>query len=477
MVERCAAAACLAALLLLGTATAAAADWTTFGHDLARTNENPAESKLGPANAPSLREVWAAPLQGAANAQPLVVSGVRLAGGRRVQIVLAATEDGVLSAHDATTGRRIWRRALGVQHTRCSDLPGGRYGISSTPVVDRARGLVYAQAGDGRAHAVALGTGRELRGGWPVTVSPAPAREYVWGALALRAGRLYAATSSHCSRTFYRGRIVAIDVRRARIVASWLSLGPRRRGGGMWGWGGMAIDAENGDVFAATADALVPPANGPGADSLHRLTARLRLRARDQPPTPPVQNAEFGGVPLLLRAPGCPRQLVVTHKSGLLFLYDRDRLRAGPRQALQIGRRGLLAAFGTYAWSASRRTLFVANNSAGDLPQGLLALRLTPACRLELAWAQPAGPDPGALSPPVTANGVVYLATGYHRHVMAFAADTGQVLWTSPRLNGGAYGGPAVASGRLFVAAWDGLLHAYAPGPIPARQATLRPGP
>jgi hypothetical protein len=233
----------------------------------------------------------------------------------------------------------------------------------------------------------------------------------------------------------------------------------------MWGWGGVAIDAASGDVFAATADALAPPANGLGADSVHRLTGGLRPRARNRPPTPAVQDAEFGGAPLLLRGRGCPPQLVVAHKSGLMFLYDRDRLAAGPRQAIQIGRPGLLGTFGTYAWSAARRTLFVANNSAGDLPQGLVALRLTVACGLELAWSQPAGPDPGVLSPPVTANGVVYVATGYDRHVLAFAADTGQVLWTSPRLNGGAYGAPTVASGRLFVAGWDGLLHAYAPGP------------
>jgi outer membrane protein assembly factor BamB len=136
MIERCAAGALLA-LSLLGAAPAAAADWTTFGHDLARTNENPAESNLGPANAPSLREVWAAPLAGVANAQPLVVSGVRVAGGRRAQIVLAATEDGVLSAHDSVTGTRLWRRALGVQPTRCGALPGGRYGISATPSTSR----------------------------------------------------------------------------------------------------------------------------------------------------------------------------------------------------------------------------------------------------------------------------------------------------------------------------------------------------
>ena len=459
-----AAALAASALALTLASPAAAADWTTFGFDWARTNENSRESVISPANASTLRETWAAPLEGVANAQPLVVTGVPRPGGRRAELVLAATEQGVLSAHDAATGTPVWRRALGRRRTRCTDLPGGGYGISSTPVIDRRAGVVYAVAGDGRAHAVSLATGAERRG-WPVRVTVAPSREHVWGALALRAGRLYVATASHCSSAFYRGRLVAIDVRRARVTRTWLPLDPRRRGAGMWGWGGMAIDRATGDVFVATADALSPPVHARGADGVARLGPDLRLRAFDRPPTPAVQDAEFGGAPILLRAPGCPPQLAVIHKSGALFLYDRDRIAAGPRQALQLGRRGLLGAFGTYAWSVSARTLFVANNSTGDLPHGLLALRLGADCRLGLMWSAPAGPDPAVLSPPVVANGVVYLATGFGREVHAFDAATGRALWTSPRLGGPAYGGPAVANGRLYVAAWDRRLHAYAPLP------------
>lgn len=452
-----------AALLLAAAAPAGAADWATFGFDWARTNENPLEQGIGVANAPSLREAWAAPLDGVPNAQPLVVSGVRLRGGRRGELVLAATEHGILSAHHAASGARVWRRALGTRRTRCTDLPRGVYGISSTPVVDRRAGVVYAVSADGRAHALDLATGAERRG-WPVTVTPAPAREYVWGALALRAGRLYAATASHCSTEFYRGRVAAIDVRRARVARTWFPLHPRRRGGGMWGWGGMSIDRATGDLFVATSDALAPPAHSPGADSVTRLSGDLRLRARHRPPTRDVQDAEFGGGPMLLQAPGCPRQLAVTHKSGLLFLYDRDRVGAGPVQSLQIGRRDLLGTYGTYAWSAAARTMFVANNSSGDLPHGLLALRLGDDCRLQPAWSQPVGPDPSILAPPVVANGVVYLATGFGREVHAFEAATGRMLWSAPRLDGAAYAAPTVANGRLYVAAWDRRLHAYAPG-------------
>lgn len=455
----------LIALVLAGLAAAPAhaAEWTTFGYDSARTNANPRESTIGVDSAPRLREAWAAPLDGVVNAQPLVVTGVRLRGGRRAQLVIAATERGYVSAHDAATGAQVWRRALGRRSTGCADMPDGVYGVSSTPVVDRRAGVVHAVSADGRVHALSLATGAERRG-WPVAVTGAPAREYVWGALALRGERLYAATASHCSSAFYRGRIAAIDTRRARVARTWFSLPGRRRGGGMWGWGGVAIDRARGDLFAATADALGSPAHWPRADSVVRLTRDLALTAHNRPPAiPDVQDSEFGGAPMLLDAPGCPPQLALTHKSGALLLYDRDRVAAGPRQTLQIGRADHLGAYGTYAWSAPTRTLFVANNSSGALSHGLNALRLDGACRLVPAWSNPVGPDPAVLSPPVVANGVVYLGTGFGREVWALDAASGAALWTSPRLPDAVYGAPTVANGRLFVAGWDGRLRAYSP--------------
>jgi outer membrane protein assembly factor BamB len=449
---------------LCAATPAGAAEWTTFGRDTGRSNENPLETTLSPATAPALREAWTAPLDGVVTAQPLVVTGVRATGGRRASLVLTATEHGEVSAHDATTGALVWRHRVPTRQTRCPDMPKGVYGVSSTPVVDRRAGRVLVAAADGRVHGLSLTTGRPLRG-WPVRVTPAPARDYVWGALALRAGRLYAATASHCANAFFRGRIVAIDVRRARVAHTWFSLSPRLRGAGMWGWGGVTVDPSSGDLFVATADSLGPTAHERRADSIVRLSSTLHVRAYNRPRAiADVQDAEFGGAPVLLDAAGCPPLLAVVHKSGALVLYDRDRIPAGPRQLLQIGRPGNLGAFGTYAWSAAARTLFVANNTTGDLPHGLDALALQPDCTLSLSWSAPVGPEPALLSPPVVANGVVYLATGFGRDVWALDALTGRALWTSPPTDGALYGGPTVANGRLYVAGWDEKLRAYAPG-------------
>src|SRR5205085_7577425 len=132
----------------------------------------------------------------------------------------------------------------------------------------------------------------------------------------------------------------------------------------------------------------------------------LKLRAANRPDVPDVQDADFGATPLLFRAPGCPPRLAVLHKSGALLVYDRDRIAAGPRQTLQIGDRTQLAAYGTYAYSARTRTLFVANNTSGDQLRGPLALPVGGACALQAPWRRPAPASAAFMAPPVAAGGV-----------------------------------------------------------------------
>ncbi len=448
--------------LALPAPGARATDWPTFGFTSARTGENPLERRLTPARVPSLHEIWSAPLDGVLDAQPLVAGNVRLRHGRKADLVIAGSEGGDLAAFDAASGQAVWHRRLGSLAVRCHDTPGGRYGVTSTPDIDRRRNRVYAADGRGRVHALDLSTGAERRG-WPVRITPAPAREHIWGGLSRRGDRLYAATSSHCDETFYRGRVVALDARRARIAATWYSLPARLRGGGVWGWGGAALDPRDGNVYVATANALVVREDTPSAEHVVRLSPGLRPRAIDHPAIPNTGDADFGAAPLLYRAPGCPPQLAVLHKSGALLVYDRDRVARGPRQTLQVGDGRRLGAYGTYAYSATARTLFVANNTTGDFTHGLLAFRVSAACTLEPLWQQAVGPEPAILSPPVVAAGVVYLGTGFDDELWAFDASTGRPLWTSPRLTGAVYGGPTVANGRLYAGAWDRRLHAFAP--------------
>ena len=67
-------------------------------------------------------------------------------------------------------------------------------------------------------------------------------------------------------------------------------------------------------------------------------------------------------------------------------------------------------------------------------------------------------------TPPVAANGVVYLATGGGAQVFAMDATSGQVLWTSGSLiNKPIFAAPTVVNGQLFVAAYDNKIYAFGP--------------
>jgi outer membrane protein assembly factor BamB len=89
-----------------------------------------------------------------------------------------------------------------------------------------------------------------------------------------------------------------------------------------------------------------------------------------------------------------------------------------------------------------------------------VALGLGANCRLKLAWQAPAGDEHELRSVPVVAAGVVWAGAG--ARVYALATADGRRLWDSGETLGNiAPAAPVPADGRLFVAAWDGRLHAY----------------
>src|SRR4051794_723569 len=375
--------------LLVLAAPAGGSSWTTFGHDRERTGFDPNETLLDPGAAARLREAWSVPVGGLVDAQPTYAPAVALADGRKVDLVIVGTEAGRLLAVDAADGSTVWSRDLGTVKTTCADLPGGVYGIGAASVVDTVARRVYTASPDDRIHATDLATGREVRG-WPVALGTSPKNTHVWGALNLFRGRLYAGVSSYCNNAFYRGALMAVDTKRARLAARRFLTGPHHHGAGIWGWGGVAIDSATGRVYAGTANGQSKPQDLPYAEHVLRFSPGLKIEAADLPRVRRKPDADFGAQPLLLRGAGCPPQLAIAHKSGMLLLYDRTRIGRGPRQRLQLGDPESLDQFGTYAWSPldPRLVVSLATDHA-PYRSGLVALDLGTDCRLHLAWQTP----------------------------------------------------------------------------------------
>jgi outer membrane protein assembly factor BamB len=105
--------------------------WPTYHRDALRTGVEPTGPTPG-----SLRRVWESPgLDGSVYAEPLFVGNQ----------VFVATEHNTVYALDAATGQVQWQKHLG-EPVPQSQLPCGNIdpsGITSTPVVDGGRGLVY----------------------------------------------------------------------------------------------------------------------------------------------------------------------------------------------------------------------------------------------------------------------------------------------------------------------------------------------
>ena len=471
--------ASLLTVTLTGTQAHAAVQvaWPTFGFDAQRDGFNLLESGLGPTSVPTLVQRWATPITPtgwAVTTQPVVARGVRVGPVRVADLVFVGTEGGTLTAIDLQTGEVEWRRLLPTTKPgpgRGCEYPNLRFGINGTPVVERARGRIYVAAGDARVYALDLATGRTVKG-WPIAVG-SPAGEHVWSALTLWRGALYASVASYCDVPPYTGKVVGIDVNRARRFAIWRPTHhgkhrPYPPGGGVWGWGGVSVDRADGDVYAATGNAAGKQQNYGYSERVVRLGRHLNVKQSNFPFSRLLLiDQDFGSTPMLYRSKGCPPQLTALNKDGELFVYRRGRISGGPFQRLLVATPrddGESSLLGVTAYDSSRRMVYV--SSPSDSPdhryhRGLIAFHVESDCHLTVAWQASIG-SKGLTSSPVVADGVVYVGTGQAGQVRAVDASDGKPLAILP-FGTPVLAAPTVVNGSLLAVGYNGVLHSYRP--------------
>jgi len=452
-------------------AGSAAGDLRTFGYSNDRLGTMIDGRAISPAGVPRLRTIWRTNLgAGAINTQPLVADGVTI-GHRRHDLVFIGTEHGQIAAIDEATGKVQWRRTVGsrVISPGCQASPDGVFGVSATFALDRRAGRLYAVDADGRAWALELANGRTVKG-WPVRVHPVGA-EFVWGALTLSRGWLYVPIASLCDSGHYDGGITSVRLDRPRQIRRWhTTAGTAAYAGGIWGWGGVSVDARSGDVYAATGNSLGTATEDDGfGEHVVRLSASLRVKQSNDPLHGPYQitDRDFGTTPVLFHAAGCPAELVAINKSGELFLYDSDDLAAGPRQRLVVAadNPGDVPLYGMPAFDPASRTLVLLSPSTpplSDLRAGVQAFRLTPSCDLALRW-QHRFDSINAGSAPAIAGGIVYIASGHTGWLRAFRLRDGGEPWARHLSSEPIFGAPSVVDGTLLAAGWSGDVWAFRP--------------
>jgi outer membrane protein assembly factor BamB len=463
---------CLCGILLwtwgAAAATAAPVSWLTYGFDVQRTGYNPSETTIGTGNASRLHELWSVDLGAEMIAQPVEAAAVSV-GGVSTNVVYEGTEHGDMYALSASDGHVIWHRNLGSKLTTCDDFAGDVYGIGGAGAIlftGTGVGVIYVAGGDGAVHALDLATGSE-EPGWPVKGVFTPAHETSFGAVNLSAGNLYVTRAGHCDVAPYHGAVVEINVAKHAIVHRFYPAGPPSggvSGGGIWGPGGVAISSSNGDVFAATGNALFSPENYLYSDSVVELSPSLVVVGSNKPALT-GSDVDFGATPTLYQPAGCPLMAAAKNKSGVLFTYTAGAFNAGYGQRLQIANVNYSDFIGMPAWDPVTNTLYVTNSTdsvAGPYLHGMVALKAASDCPLSLAWQQPVGPSFGPPSPPSIAHGVVYYGDGIGAQEFAINAATGKELWNSQStVTAGIYAAPTIVNGEVFVASFDDHLYAF----------------
>ncbi len=258
-----------------------------------------------------------------------------------------------------------------------------------------------------------------------------------------------------------------IDASTAQFVKAFYVTGKNTdvSGGGIWGMGGVSIDAATRNVFTATGNALTTSQSYRYAEHVVRLTPNLSLVAANYPGLAGT-DVDFGGTPMLYHPPGCPGLLAVKNKNGTLFVYQRDFIDSGPLQRIQVASPKDGAFQNLPAYSPVTNMLYVSNSSNSSLTgpyfHGLVAFDIQPDCTIALAWQQTVGNRKVVVPPPTVANGVVYYADATGDQLFAFDAATGAHLWDSGTLFTAAlYGAPMVVDGHVYIGGIDGHLHAF----------------
>jgi hypothetical protein len=258
-------------------------DVLTRSYDFARTGANTKETILTAAAVRTrgvrILRTLVTPDDPRLEAQPLYVSGIVI-GGRQRNVIYQATMGNMVYAWDADTGVLLWSVHLGTPINGSQQIDSHniniKWGILSTPVIDRHIGVLYAcawispdqsgrwQTGEHFAAALDLVTGAlvkpllSLEGAAYDPGHSLPLQHFrsmerkQRAALALTGGAVIICfgTIAETAQSA-RGWIIAVDTASWTIAATWCSTS-RGSGGGIWMSGGGPAIQSDGSIWVVT---------------------------------------------------------------------------------------------------------------------------------------------------------------------------------------------------------------------------------
>lgn len=432
-----------AAIALALVPSAALADWPMYHLDPAHTGNDTASP-----TATTLTAAWSKAVVGQVYAEPLVAGN----------LVLIATEQNNVYAFDATTGSIVWQNtSLGAPVPQ-SALPCGNInpvGITGTPVVDSAAGVVYVAAtlAQPALHyelfAISIADG-SLR--WQKDIAPAgfdPLYQGQRGALALANGNVYipfGGRAGDCG--VYSGWVVQAPANgNGAISAFSLPNGPAM--GGIWAASGPAIDAA-GNIYVTTGNTSCSASCNPFdyGESVLKLSPTLGLLDYWAPTDyGPLNNSDtdVGSLGPSLLSNGVIFQAGKAGEGYLLRSANLGGIGNAAFSAHVCPGLTADAAFGGTAYDGTR--VYV------PCDNGLVALTVnTVTPSFAFAWQ---GPSVAMAGPPIVAGGIVWTIDPGSNAVYGLDPATGAQRFKATLSGANHFVTPAAGCGFLFVPAGD----------------------
>jgi len=299
------------------TISTSSVDVVTYHNDVARTGQNTGETTLTPTNVneATFGKIGFLSTDGLVDAQPLYLSQLNIPSQGVHNVVYVVSENDTVYAFDADTGATLWQVSVLGSGESASDNRGcGQVspiiGITSTPVIDRAHGVMYvvAMSKNGstyfqRIHALDITSGAEMFGG-PVTVQATfpgtgagssggnvifdPKQYKERAALLLLNGTLYTTWASHCDDGPYTGWVMAYNASTLAQTAV-LNLTPNGNDGAIWMAGaGPAADSSSNiyvlvgnGTFDTTLNGSGFPENGDYGNGFVKISTSSGLSVAD----------------------------------------------------------------------------------------------------------------------------------------------------------------------------------------------------
>jgi outer membrane protein assembly factor BamB len=505
-------------------------DWLSYGYDRQRTSWNRGETTLTKQTVGRMKLLWSQKLLDNTPAlvlstltAPVVVAGVATSQGSK-DLLFTITMDDTLVSLDADSGAVVWKKhfdnpnkPLRPVSIACSNTE------QATPVIDKAKGVIYFTTSDGKLRAAALADGAERM--YPTQMVQPFSRNW---SLNLVDDVVYTTAARGCGgsagQPIENGTVAAVDVSDPQHPQLSRFYTGKGRPAGPWGATGVVWGPQG--AYVTTADGPNEPGSGIYGDMV--LAVRPKAYGLNDSFVPShwhyvnMRDLDFGsGGPLLF--PFGKRNIVAAaSKESVIYILDAANLGGENHmtplyQSPRLGNdiqdfqsQGVWGSMATWEngkdrwlyvpmWGPPARIGPTFAHANGPITNGsIMAFRLVDSgmqLNLDPQWISR---DLNMASPPVVANGVVYVLQtaestiqvpgppgshvrppGWtqeksaedriitpHATMTLFALDgeTGKQLWSSKKAMDGNtvhFTQPVVALGKVFAVDHAGHVWAF----------------